>query len=88
MSEFGQGIVFGLFLAILCAAFIHWTEKARREYVKNILNENAALKRATQAAIDYFEDGITNKEQYAAHERFVEAIQPSLAQEQDDEVPN
>ena len=36
----------------------------------------AQLEAIVQAATDYFEDGITNKEQYAAYERFVVAVQP------------
>jgi len=38
--------------------------------------ENATLKLAVQAAIDYFTDGITSKEQYDAYLRFVDAAQP------------
>jgi len=38
--------------------------------------ENAALKLAVQAAIEYFTDGIDNKEQYDAYLRFVDAVQP------------
>ena len=39
-------------------------------------DEVAQLEEIAQAAVDYFEDGITNKEQYAAYERFVVAVQP------------
>ena len=44
-------------------------------------NEIAQLEEIVQAAVDYFEDGITNKEQYAAYERFVSAVQPWLEAE-------
>lgn len=37
------------------------------------------LEEAVQAALDYFEDGATNKEQYRAYERFVDAVQSYLA---------
>ena len=46
--------------------------KANHDFVE----ENAALKLAVQAAIDYFEDGTTSKEQYDAYQRFVDAAQP------------
>jgi len=38
--------------------------------------ERDKLKLAVQAAIDYFTDGITSKEQYDAYLRFVDAAQP------------
>jgi len=38
--------------------------------------ENATLRQAVQAAIDYFTDGITSKEQYDAYLKFVDAAQP------------
>ena len=41
-----------------------------------VQDENATLKLAVQAAIDYFTDGITSKEQYDAYLRFVDAAQP------------
>ena len=47
--------------------------------------ENIAQLEATvQAAVDYFEDGITSKEQLAAYGRFVEAVQPFLTKETND----
>jgi len=53
------------------------------EQIETMLNEHAALeaknaelKEAVQAAIDYFTDGITSKEQYDAYLRFVDAAQP------------
>lgn len=59
------------------------------KHVEDYEEENAALKRAVQAAIDYFTDGITSKEQYDAYLRFVDAAQPFFvvamaAEEQDD----
>ena len=41
-----------------------------------IQSKVAQLEKIVQAAVDYFEDGITNKEQYAAYKRFVSAVQP------------
>ena len=41
-----------------------------------MLNEHAMLKQAIQAAIEYFTDGKTSKEQYDAYLRFVDAAQP------------
>jgi len=51
--------------------------------VAQLEEENAALKRAVQAAIDYFTDGITSKEQYDAYLRFVDAAQPFFGGEDD-----
>ena len=50
-------------------------EKANTGYAQ-LEEENAALKLAVQAAIEYFTDGITSKEQYDAYLRFVDAAQP------------
>jgi len=50
--------------------------------------ENAELKQAVLAAIEYFTDGNTSKEQYDAYLRFVDAAQPffiGATQEQDDD---
>ena len=46
------------------------------EVADGLRKENAALKLAVQAAIDYFTDGITSKEQYDAYLRFVDVAQP------------
>jgi len=62
-----------------CGAIMTFEEVNRR------LNEYAELKLAVQAAIEYFTDGITSKEQYDAYLRFVDAAQPFFvvaAQEQ------
>ena len=50
----------------------------------DLLDDCAQLETAVQAAVDYFEDGITNKEQYRAYERFVEAVQPYLTGDNDE----
>ena len=38
--------------------------------------EKEQLEAMVQAAVDYFEDGITSKEQYDAYLRFVDVVQP------------
>ena len=76
MSEFGYGVTFGMFLSILCTAFVHWTERGRREYAKSILNENAALK----MEIELCRSRLTTMQE--------EDIDAILAQEQEDEVPD
>ena len=52
------------------------TNRALVKQVDALHIENAELKLAVQAAIDYFTDGITSKEQYDAYLRFVDAAQP------------
>ena len=46
------------------------------KHVEDYEAENATLRQAVQAAIDYFTDGITSKEQYDAYLKFVDAAQP------------
>ena len=58
---------------------IHCHETLPWPDAKSMVNEHATLKQAIQAAIEYFTDGKTSKEQYDAYLRFVDAAQPFFA---------